>query len=212
MRFRDRADGGQRLAKKLLTYKNNPKAIVLGLPRGGVVTAYEVAKELSLPLDIIVTRKIGAPGQEELAVGALTQEGKPIFNQELLESLGLSEQDVAAIIEKEKKEAQRLLATYRGNRAPLDVKNKIAIIVDDGIATGATMRAAVATARNLGALKIIVAVPVAPPESLKEIRKEADEVICLFIPEVMLGVGAFYDLFAQTDDATVIELLRKVIK
>ena len=209
MRFRDRADGGQRLAKKLLTYKNNPKAIVLGLPRGGVVTAYEVAKELNLPLDIIVTRKIGAPGEPELAVGALTQDGKSLFNQELMDSLGLLKEDVAQIIEEERKEAQRRLTTYRGNRAPLDVKNKIAIIVDDGIATGATMRAAIASACNLGAQKIVVAIPVAPPESLKEIRKEADEVICLFVPEVMLGVGAFYDLFAQTDDATVIELLSK---
>jgi len=210
MRFRDRSDGGKKLAVLLTMYKDHPDAIIIGLPRGGVVTAFEVAKVLNLPLDIIVPRKIGAPTNPELAVGALTQEGDIVWNETLFKSLGLTVDDLANTIEEEKAESARRLQVYRGNRLPLNLKNKIVILVDDGIATGATMRAAVASARVQGAKKIVVAVPVSPPEALKQIKKEVDEVVCLQTPEVFFGVGAFYEIFAQTEDQEVIDLLEKV--
>jgi putative phosphoribosyl transferase len=209
MRFRDRVDGGRQLAQKLMQYKKHPHAIVLGLPRGGVVTAYEVANQLDLPLDIIVTRKIGAPFNPELAIGALTQDGTAVWNEKLLKSLHLKPADLTQTIEQEKKEAQRRLSKYRGARKPLQLKDKIAILVDDGIATGATMRAAIASARALGAVKVIVAIPVAPIEKLESFEKEADEFVCLSLPKIFLGVSAFYDEFGQTVDEEVIDLLAK---
>jgi putative phosphoribosyl transferase len=209
MRFKDRTDAGQQLAKKLLHYKNAPNTIVLGLPRGGVVTAYEISKVLELPLDIIVARKIGAPGNEELAIGALTEGGTTIFNHGLMESLGLTIYDLMPIIEKEKKEADRRFKLYRSGRGPLELKDKTVILVDDGIATGATMRAAIHSARTRGAKKIIVAVPVAPPGAIAKLKKEADEVICLYETDQFWGVGQFYDNFGQTSDDEVIEIMNK---
>lgn len=208
-RFQDRADGGKQLAKHLLHYKNCQNALVIGLPRGGVVTAYEVAHELGLPLDLIVPRKIGAPLNPELAVGALTQEGDIIWNNSLMKSLGLHVSDLSSIIAAEKEEARRRLSLYRGNRPPLNIKDKIAILIDDGIATGATMRAAISSARKQKVKKIVVAVPVCPPDTLNEIKKEVDEVICLFSPERFFGIGAFYINFAQTTDEQVIDLMSK---
>ena len=210
MNFKDRADGGRQLVEKLSQYKNDKRAIVLGLPRGGVVTAFEVAKALGLDLDIIVTRKIGAPMQPELAVGALTQDGEPLLDQNLMETLNLTTADVEPIIKTERVELQRRLARYRGNRPPLDLKNRIALIVDDGIATGATMRAAIKSARARGAQKIVVAVPVCTSDSLKKINQEADEVICLLIPETFFGVGGFYEQFSQTEDEEVERLLQEL--
>jgi len=207
MKFKDRSDAGKKLVPKLKKYKNNPDAIVLGLPRGGVVTAFEVAKALHLPLDIIVTRKIASPMQPELALGALTQEGAPIFDDNLLAMVGVTKESLQPIVVAERKEAQRRLELYRGDRPPLDLENKIAIIVDDGVATGATMRAAIMSAKNMKAQKTVVAVPVSPPETVEKIKKEANEVICLYASEVFWGVGQFYDLFLQTEDEEVIELL-----
>ena len=209
MRFKDRSDAGKQLAKQLMQYKNNPNAIIIGLPRGGVVTAFEVARALELPLDIVVPRKIGAPGDPELAVGALTEDGIAIFNEDLMKALGLTEDDVKHIIDAEKKEAIRRLTLYRGDRAPLNLEDKIVILIDDGIATGATMRAAIASAQKKGAQKIVVAVPVSPPQVIERIKKEVDEIICLQIPEFFWGVGAFYDVFAQTEDEEVIALMKK---
>ena len=173
MRFKDRVDGGKQLAVLLTKYKNNTDAIIIGLPRGGVVIAFEVSKELNLPLDIIVPRKIGAPTNPELAVGALTQEGAIVWNEALRKSLGLSPDDLKDIIAAEKKEAARRLRVYRGNRQPLNLKNKIVILVDDGIATGATMRAAISSARIQGAKFIVVAVPVSPMQVLEKIKQQA---------------------------------------
>ncbi len=209
IRFKDRIDGGKKLAVLLASYKNNPNTIIIGLPRGGVVTAYQVAYELNLPLDLVVTRKIGAPTSSELAVGALTQEGNIVWNEALLKQLGLTVTDLADSIEKEKKESARRLSLYRGTRPSLNVKDKIVILVDDGIATGATMRAAIASVRAQGAKKIVVAIPVSSREALKKIKEEADEVVCVTVPEVFWGVGAFYDLFDQTEDEEVIELVKK---
>jgi len=209
MRFADRADAGRKLIPVLEKYKDSKDAIVIGLPRGGVVNAYEVAKGLNLPLDIIVVRKIGAPMQPELAVGALTQEGDLLLNQDLMNRIGLMQQDIAGIIEDEKKEAQRRLELYRGDRQPLDLKNKTVIMVDDGLATGATMRAAIISARGMGAKKIVVAIPVSTIDTLRKIEQEADEVICLYVPDRFWGISGFYDVFFQTEDDEVIDLLRK---
>jgi putative phosphoribosyl transferase len=208
IRFKDRYDSGKQLAHMLMHYQHNRQAIIIGLPRGGVVTAAAVAHELSLPLDIIVPRKIGAPGQPELAVGALTQEGTIVWNDNLMELLHLTPDDLRATIDEEKREAERRIKIYRDNRPPLNLKNKIVIIIDDGIATGATMRAALASARARGAQKVIVAAPVAATDTLAILKQEADEVVCLASPEPFFGVGAFYDNFAQTTDAQVIQLLR----
>ena len=152
---------------------------------------------------------VSAPRNPELAVGALTQEGDIVWNETLFKSLGLTVDDLANTIEEEKAEAARRLQVYRGNRLPLNLKNKIVILVDDGIATGATMRAAIASARAQEAKKIVVAVPVSPPEALKQIKKEADEVVCLHTSDVFLGVSAFYEVFAQTEDQEVIALFEK---
>jgi len=209
IQFKDRVDGGKKLAVLLAFYENNPNAIVIGLPRGGIVTAYQVAHTLNLPLDLVVPRKIGAPTNSELAVGALTQEGNIVWNDVLLKQLGLTISDLADTIEKEKKESARRLSLYRGTRLLLNVKDKIVILVDDGIATGATMRAAIASVRAQEAKKIIVAIPVSSREALKKIKKEADEVVCVTVPEVFWGVGAFYDFFDQTEDEEVIALMKK---
>ncbi len=209
-RFQDRADAGRQLAQKLIQYKDNPEAIVIGLPRGGVVTAWQVSSILHLPLDIIVPRKIGAPHNPELALGALTQEGAIVWNTELMNMLNLHPSDVQYIIDAEKKEAQRRLKLYRGDRAPLVIKNKIVILVDDGLATGATMKAAIASVKDQGAQKIIVAIPVAPADTIEKFKQEADEVICLFVPEFFMGVGGAYAHFDQTTDDEVINLMNSI--
>ncbi len=209
MRFRDRVDSGKQLAQKLLAYQDHPDAIVLGLPRGGVITAYEVAQALHLPLDIVVPRKIGAPLNPELAVGAVTQEGDVMWNEQLMKSLHLSPDELTDIIAREKKESARRLTAYRGGRKPLDLKDKVVILVDDGIATGATMRASIASVRARGAQKIVVATPVAPVDALKKIEKEADEIVCVLMPKIFLGISAFYDEFAQTSDEEVVALMQQ---
>lgn len=206
--FRDRIDGGKKLAARLLAYKNNKEAIVLGLPRGGVVTAAQVSSALNLPLDIVVPRKIGAPFNPELAVGALTPDGKLYWNEALLKSLHLEPKDLAQTIEKEKKEAERRKSMYRGNRPPLDLKDKIIILVDDGIATGATMIASILSVKARGALKVIAASPVAPVDALEKIAPLVDEFVYVQMPKIFLGISAFYDEFGQTSDEEVVEILR----
>ncbi|MDP3889482.1 MAG: phosphoribosyltransferase [bacterium] len=212
MRFRNRIDGGRQLAQKLMRYQKHPHAVVLGLPRGGVVTAYEVAAQLDLPLDIIVTRKIGAPFNPELAVGALALDGEVVWNKKMLKSLHLDPEDLTHTIEQEKKELARRLSKYRGDRKPLNLQDQVAILVDDGIATGATMRAAIASARTLGAVKVIVASPVAPIAEVEAFAQDADEFVCLLLPKIFLGISAFYEEFAQTVDEEVIDLLSKAKK
>ena len=205
--FVDRVDSGIQLAEKLSAYKDNPDAIVIGLPRGGVVTAAEVAKKLNLPLDIVVPRKIGAPFNEELAVGAITQDGEIVWNERIVKSLHLQPEDVAQTIEREHKEAQRRLNLYRGNRPPLNLKNKTVLLIDDGIATGATMRAAITYAKKQGAEKIIIGTPVATADTLMLLEPEVDQIVSVLIPSTFLGIGAFYESFPQTEDDEVISLL-----
>ena len=207
MRFKDRVDAGQVLAQKLQHYKNKPDVVVIGLPRGGVVNAFQVAKALQVPLDVIVPRKIGAPLQPELAVGAVTEDGALLFNDDVMRQLNLKEEDLKAIIENERNEAQRRIETFRKGKPPLDLHGKTAILVDDGVATGATMRAAIQSAKKKGAERIVLALPVAPQRFRDAIVNEVDEVIILDEPDFFPAVGYFYDNFAQTEDAEVVILL-----
>lgn len=210
MIFKNPQEAGQQLAEKLTTYKNNNQAIVLGLPRGGVVVAYEVAKILNLPLDIIVTRKIGAPGNEEFAIGSISEEGRGVFDEETISAQMITREYIDSQVKKEKEEIKRRLEKYREGREPLDLKNKIAIIVDDGIATGSTVRAAIMSAREKGSQSIIVATPVVARDALKKIAQEVDEVIYLQAPILFYAVGQFYKDFTQTEDEIVINLLKKI--
>ncbi|MBI4992363.1 MAG: phosphoribosyltransferase [Candidatus Harrisonbacteria bacterium] len=209
MIFKDRQDAGKKLAAKLLKYKNNPDVIILGLPRGGVIVAYEIARELNLPLDVVVPRKIGTPGNPELAIGAITEDGQNFFDEKMINDYRIGKDYINDEIEKEKTEAERRLKIYRGKRQPLNLKSKIAILVDDGIATGATMIASIRSAKNKGAKQVIVAVPTTASDSLKKISQEADRVIYLDAPLLFFAVGEFYQDFPQTTDAEVIELLSK---
>lgn len=207
MLFRDRVDAGKQLAQRLTSYKDNPETVVLGLPRGGVVPAYEVAKALDLPLDIVVPRKIGAPHNPELAVAAIAEDGSIIINDQLMNDLGLQLDDLQCLITTEKAEAARRMKLYRVGRSPLEVVGKTVILVDDGVATGATMRAAIASVRSRGAKSIVVAVPVAPSEVLDEIVSEADDIVCLSTPELFMSVGSFFEEFPQVEDQEVIDLM-----
>ncbi|MCX6745772.1 MAG: phosphoribosyltransferase [Candidatus Parcubacteria bacterium] len=209
MIFKNRQEAGQKLAEKLNEFKSKKDTIILALPRGGVVTGFEIAKELNLPLDLVVPRKIGAPENEEYAIGAITETGEGIFNQEAIASLGIPQEYLDNKVAAEKKEAQRRLKTYRQDRPSLNLANKTVIIVDDGIATGLTMRAAIKSVKEKKAKKIIVAVPVSAQDSLKTIEKEADQIICLDAPLFFGAVGAFYENFGQTTDEEVIDLMKE---
>lgn len=209
MHFKDRTDGGKRLVPLLIQYAHKPNTLVIGLPRGGVVTAFAVAHALDLPLDIVVPRKLGAPHNPELAVGAITEDGTTIFNDTIMQQLHLSPPQLQQTIATEQQEAARRLSLYRHNRPPLQLQGKTVLIIDDGIATGATMQAAIASVRQKGASKIIVAAPVAPPSVIAQLEKEADDVVCLFATDQFWGIGDFYDQFAQTTDQEVIALLSK---
>lgn len=209
MIFKDRRDGGQKLAAKLQKYKNNAKAIVLALPRGGVITGFEVARYLDLPLDLVVPRKIGAPFNPEFAIGAITEDGEGIFDEEAIMTYRISRKYIEKAIVAEKKESERRLKLYRGDRPPLDLKGRIAILVDDGIATGATMRAAIKSVRKKGADKIVIAIPTAAADTMEKIEKEVDETVCLDIPSYFGAVGAFYKDFSQTEDEEVVEIMKK---
>ncbi|KKQ39907.1 MAG: hypothetical protein US58_C0026G0013, partial [Candidatus Magasanikbacteria bacterium GW2011_GWA2_37_8] len=191
MIFQNRRTAGQQLAKKLLGFKNDPKAIVLGLPRGGVITAHEIAKILNLPLDIIVTRKIGAPYSKELAIGALSEDGRPILNHNLIQELNVSKDYLDREIEKERREAKRRLEKYRHDKPKLNLKNKTVILVDDGIATGYTMFAAVDLAKIKEASKIIIASPVIASDTLDTFKALKIEVVYLDNPSFFSAIGQF---------------------
>jgi putative phosphoribosyl transferase len=209
MLFQDRKDAGRQLSLQLLKYKNKPDTIVLGLARGGVVTAAEVASLLHLPLNVIVVRKIGAPGNEELAIGAIAEHGDGFFNHHLIGLLGVSSDYLKKEIERQKRILKERLSLYRGKSLSLPLKDKTVILVDDGIATGASMRVAIASMREAGVKKIVLAVPVAAPDSLKKISDAVDETMCLSTPAFFEAVGSFYRIFDQTTDEEVIQLLAK---
>lgn len=203
--FKDRQEAGQKLAKILEDFKGQ-NAIVLALPRGGVAVGAEVARALDLPLDIIVTRKIGSPESEEYAIGAIDIDGDGVWNEEELKRI--NKEWLAQKIKKEKEEARRRFSIYRSGKLPLDLKNKIAIIVDDGIATGLTIKAAIRYARKLGAQKVVVASPLAPQEVIDDLKKEADELRVLETPAFFFAIGQFYETFPQVDDEEVVEIMK----
>lgn len=209
MLYKDRQDAGRQLAQHLLKYKTPSNAVVLGLARGGVVTAAEVAIALGLSLNVIVVRKIGAPGNEELAIGAISEEGDGIFNDHLIGLLGVSSDYIKKEVERQRRILKERLLLYRGKNSDLDLKGKTIILVDDGIATGASMRVAIRSVRHAGSKKIVLAVPVAAPDSLKKLSKEVDETVCLSAPSFFEAVGSFYRVFDQTTDEEVVQLLSK---
>jgi putative phosphoribosyl transferase len=205
--FLDRYEGGRELAGLLRDYAHRPDTVVLALPRGGVPVAHEVARALGAPLDVFLVRKLGAPRHEELAMGAIASGGMRVINREVVDELDITREQLDAAAEREGRELQRRELSYRDGRPPPAVRGRTVILVDDGLATGTTMRAAVAALRQQGPARIVVAVPVGAPESCEELAGEADEVICARIPEPFYAVGLWYRDFAQTSDEEVRELL-----
>lgn len=207
--FRDRTEAGQLLAKQLHEYERRTAAIVLALPRGGVPVGFEISMKLSLPLDVFVVRKLGVPGQRELAMGAIASGGVRVLNEEVLRAMPFAAATVAEITAEESREVERRERDYRQGRPAPEVSGRIVILVDDGLATGATMLAAIAALRQKEPAKIVVAVPVCPPETLEEVRRVADETEILFAPDWFRGVGQFYEDFAQLNDEAVQLLLAR---
>jgi erythromycin esterase-like protein/predicted phosphoribosyltransferase len=208
-RFRDRSHAGRLLAEQLRTYAGREDVVVLGLPRGGVPVAFEIARALEAPLDVFVVRKLGVPGHEELALGAIATGGTRVLNRPVIESLAIPPEWIEAVDAREMRELERREQVYRGARPPPDLFGRTVILVDDGLATGSTMWAAVRAARNAGAARVVVAVPVADPDVCAALREEADEVVCLRTPRPLHAVGVWYDDFSQTTDDEVRELLER---
>ena len=206
-RLRDRTEAGQRLAEQLTAYAGRSDLLVLGLPRGGVPVAYAIAQALQAPLDVFVVRKLGVPGQPELALGAIASGGMRVRNDDVVWSLDISEAMIDAIVAQEQQELTRRERLYRGERPPLIVRDKTVILVDDGIATGATMRAAIAALRAHQPAKLIVAVGVAAPATCAELKDEVDEVVCLLQPDPFWAVGRWFANFRATSDDEVRTLL-----
>jgi putative phosphoribosyl transferase len=208
-RFRDRTDAGQQLAGKLTRYAEEPDLLVLALPRGGVPVAYEVARALGAPLDIFLVRKLGVPGHEELAMGAIATGGVRVLNEQVVQMAGITEDQIAAVATDEKRELERRDREYRSGRPAPEVQGRVVILIDDGLATGATMRAAAVTLRSQGPARLIVAVPVAARETCEAFQDEVDEVVCAETPEPFFGVGMWYEDFSQTTDQEVRALLER---
>lgn len=205
--FEDRKDAGRRLAERLARHAGEPDLLVLALPRGGVVVGAEVARRLGAPLDVVLVRKLGVPGHEELAMGAIASGGIRVLSADVIDALGLSERDVAAVAAAEEDELGRREQAYRGARTPPAVAGKTVILVDDGLATGSTMRAAAAALMTQRPRRLIAAVPVAPPSTCQALRTEVDEVVSLVTPEGFRSVGEWYRDFGQTTDDEVRRLL-----
>jgi putative phosphoribosyl transferase len=208
-RFRDRRDAGRRLADHpdLAKYAGRGDAIVLALPRGGVPVAREIAKALKLPLDVFVVRKLGVPGHEELAMGAIASGGTRVIDEGLVRRLELDEETIARVAAEQQRQLEERERRYREGRAPPDVAGITVLLVDDGLATGSSMRAAIQALRAKDPASVIVAVPTAPRETCERLRKDADEMICLITPDLFFAVGTWYEHFDQTSDDEVIELL-----
>jgi putative phosphoribosyl transferase len=208
MRFRDRSEAGEQLAARLVHARIGADPIVLGLPRGGVVVAAPVARALGAPLDVLVIRKLGSPGNAEYAVGAIGEGGVRVVDPTGLRGIGVTERSMAAIERQELRELQRRTALYRAGRQPLDLAGRTALLVDDGVATGATARAACLVSRAVGARRTVVAVPVAPRDWTERLADVADELIALLTPSPFFAVGQWYERFAQTTDDEVLAILR----
>lgn len=206
-RFQDRSEAGKFLARMLQYYTGDPNVVVLALPRGGVPVAFEIARVLDAPLDIFIVRKLGAPGYEELAMGAIATGGVRVFNEDVIRQLGVSQGSIEASIRAEEDEIERRENAYRGDRPPAELQNRHILLVDDGLATGASMRAAIGALRQRQPAAITIAVPVGSPEVCEQFRSEVDEVICGHTPESFRAVGAWYRDFTQTTDDEVRDLI-----
>jgi putative phosphoribosyl transferase len=204
--FRDRKQAGQVLAQKLSHYRDHSDAVVLALPRGGVPVGYQVARALNAPLDVFIVRKLGVPGHEEYAMGAIASGGITVMNPDAAR-VPIPQSAIDAIVNREQHELKRREGLYRGTRAPIDIASRIAIVVDDGLATGSSMRAAVAAIRKKNPARLVVAVPVAAPEACQDFENEADEVVCALTPHPFQAVGLWYEDFDQTRDEEVHALL-----
>src|SRR6266496_3656279 len=205
MIFRDRKDGGRQLATRLKDYANRSDVVVLALPRGGVPVAYEVAKQLDAPLDLFLVRKLGVPGYEELAMGAIASGGVCVINEDVVCTLDIPDEVIYAVAKHEQHELERRERAYRGDRPSPDVKGHTVILVDDGLATGSTMRAAVRALRKQGPARIVVAVPVSAPQTCEEFKSEVDETVCAATPRMFNGVARWYEAFSQTSEDEVHE-------
>jgi putative phosphoribosyl transferase len=206
-RFADRADAGRRLATALTFYAGRDDVVVLGLPRGGVPVAYEVARALEAPLDVFLVRKLGVPGHEELAMGAIASGGVMVLNDDVVTATRIDREQIEAVAARELETLRRQETSFRGDRAAAQVRDRVAIVVDDGLATGATMRAAISALRDSGAKAIVVAVPTAPRETCESLRREVEEVVCATTPDPFMAVGLWYRDFAPVGDEQVRELL-----
>ena len=207
--FADRMDAGRQLARALDAYRDDPRVTVLGLPRGGVPVAAEVAQALNAPLDVFVVRKLGVPGHEELAMGAVASGGVRVLNAEIVRAAGVDDAVISSVTDRERAAVAAREDAFRSGRRPLDLGGRKVIVVDDGLATGATMRAAVQAIRQLDPVRIVVGVPVGAPETCSVLSREADEVVCLVRPERFYAVGTWYDDFSPTSDDEVRDLLRR---
>jgi predicted phosphoribosyltransferase len=211
-RFRDRSEAGRILAGLLGGYAGRHDVVILALPRGGVPVAYELAKALGAPLDVFVVRKIGLPGHEELAMGAIASGGVLVLDNRLVRALGISPTELERVIGAERRELERREAAYRDGREPLELEGKTVILVDDGLATGATMHAAAQAVRRLDPAAIVVAVPVAAAETCDQFREDVDDIICAATPSPFLAVGLWYEDFSQTSDDEVRQLLAEAAR
>jgi predicted phosphoribosyltransferase len=209
MIFRDRDDAGQQLAQRLTRYADDPNVVALALPRGGVPVAYEVARRLRAPLDVWLVRKVGVPGHEELAMGAIASGGVRVLQADVAQAAGVSEEQLQRVTERERAELARREEAYRDGKPPLDLHGRTAILIDDGLATGATMRAAILALRQHEPARIVVAVPTASPDVCAEFQRLVDEMVCAATPQPFYAVGAWYDDFSQTTDDEVRDLLRQ---
>jgi putative phosphoribosyl transferase len=212
MLFRDRADAGRYLAETLVAYADRPDVLALALPRGGVPVAFEVARALGVALDVFLVRKLGVPGHEELAMGAVSSGGVRVLNEHLVRRLQIPARAIDAVAEREREELARRERAYRDDRFAPTVRGRTVILIDDGLATGATMRAAVIALRTLGPERIVVAVPIASSETCDEFRDDVDEVVCAVTPRPFLAVGLWYDDFSQTTDEEVRDLLGRAAR
>lgn len=208
-RFQDRADAGRQLAERLSRYANRPDVLVLGLPRGGVPVAYEVAQALSAPLDALLVRKLGVPGHEELAMGAVAIGGVRVLNDDVVSELGIPDEVIDAVAAAEGRVLERRNKLYRGGKNTPEVRGRTVILVDDGLATGTTMRAAVAALRPQGPARIVVTVPTAAPESCEQLKPDVDELVCVMTPDPFFAIGLWYEDFSPTSDETVCSLLER---
>lgn len=209
--FQNRTDAGRKLADDLTKYVARPNVIVLALPRGGVPVAFEVARELRVPMDIFIVRKLGVPGHEEMAMGAIASSGVRVLNRDIVRALRINEDEIQKVAEKEQQELTRREQAYRGNRPQLDLRGCTVILVDDGLATGASMQAAVEAVRQQQPQQLIIAVPVASPDVCESFREMVDEIVCFATPEPFYAVGLWYRDFSQTTDLEVQTFLEKSI-